>query len=143
LLNRLNDDSFGKFYIPVGKFLILIFYINIPAFAVFCYWEYLDLLSLSTLVFLFLSTVPILASCSLVMSAIFDISSQFQWNMKKKIQACENKRIREVWYRELQSCQVVRCQIGNFYHMEGKAKLTLVDTMVNGFVFMVVQRNLN
>ncbi len=77
------------------------------------------------------------------MSAIFDISSQFQWNMKKKIQACENKRIREVWYRELQSCQVVRCQIGNFYHMEGKAKLTLVDTMVNGFVFMVVQRNLN
>jgi hypothetical protein len=83
--------------------------------------------------------MPLLVSGSIVMSRIFDIASEFQRNMELKIQACGNKRTEKVWLRELWSCQVIRCQIGNFYHMEGKAKLTLVDTMANIFVFMVVQ----
>jgi hypothetical protein len=62
--------------------------------------------------------------------------------MEHKAQACDSKLMRKVWMQELQSCQLVLVQIGNFYHMEGKAKLTLVNTMVNCFVFMIVKRKL-
>ncbi len=75
------------------------------------------------------------------MSGIYNISSQFQKNMEHKIQACEDKAMKEVMTKQLLSCQVIRFQIGNFYHMEGKAKLTLINTMVNVFVFMIVQRS--
>jgi hypothetical protein len=142
VLNRLNDAAFRRLFIPAVKFMILTIYVNVPAFAVFCYWDGLDLISISTLVLVFGASVPMLVSCSLVMSKIFDIASEFQRNMELKIQPCKNKRMKQVWLRELRSCQVVRCQIGNFYHMEGKAKLTLVDTMANIFVFMVVQREM-
>ncbi len=142
LLNRLNDAAFGRIYIPAAKFMLMIFFINVPAFAVFCYWDKLELLSISTLIVSFGAALPLLVSGSLVMSGIYDISSQFQGNMGKKIQPCGTKRMRGVWMRELRSCQLVRCQIGNLYHMEGKAKLTLMDKMTNIFIFMVVQREL-
>jgi hypothetical protein len=122
--------------------MMLTIYVNVPAFAVFRYWDSLDLISLSTLVLVFGASVPMLVSCSLVMTKIFDIASEFQKNMKQKIQVYENKRMKKIWLKELRSCQVVRCHIGSFYHMEGKAKLTLVDTMANIFVFMVVQREM-
>ncbi len=142
LLNRLNDAAFGKFFIPVAKCMFLTFYINVPAFAIVCYWDRLDFLSISTLGLVFFLATPILVSCTLVMSRIYDISSQFQANMAKKVQTSKDKDngTIQIWMRELRSCQLVRCQIGNFYHMEGKAKLTLVNTIVNAFVFMVVQR---
>jgi hypothetical protein len=144
LLNRLNHAAFGKLFIPVGKFLMLTFDVNVPAFAIFCYWDSLDLPSISTLLVLMCLSGPMLVSSALVMSGIYDISSQFQRNMREKIQLCccgNNESQREVWLKELRSCQVARCQIGNFYHMEGKAKLTLVNTMLNIFVFMIVERN--
>jgi hypothetical protein len=140
LLNRFNDAAFGKFLIPSAKFMLLTFLVNVPAFVVFCYWNRLDVTSISTLAFFFAIALPILVSCTEVTSEIYNISSQFQQNMAQKVRASENKRMTPIWIRELRSCQLVRCQIGNFYHMEGKAKLTLVNTMVNIFVFMVVQR---
>ncbi len=142
MLNELHNAVFGKFYIPLAKFLLVIFYINLPLFGVFCYWDKLDLPSISTLVAMFVTAVSLLVSCSLVMSAIYDVSSQFQRNMTQKIQVCEDKIMRKVWLRELKSCQLARCQIGDFYYMEGKAKMTIINTLVNGFVFLVVQHKL-
>ncbi len=142
LLNRLNDSAYGKLYIPSAKLLIIIFYINLPAFAIFCYWDQLDPFSISVFFAVFVTSAPVLVGCALVMSGIYNISSQFQRNMEPKIQAGARLGMKKAWMQELWSCQVVRCQVGNFYHMEGKAKLTLVDTMLNCFVFMIVQRKL-
>jgi hypothetical protein len=141
LLNRLNDAALGKLFIPAAKSLLLIFYINVPAFVVIRYWDQLDIISISTLIFVFGSALSVILTCSNVMSGIYNISSQFQKNMEHKIQACEDKAMKEVMTKQLLSCQVIRFQIGNFYHMEGKAKLTLINTMVNVFVFMIVQRS--
>jgi hypothetical protein len=122
--------------------MLMLFYINVPAFVLICYWDQLDLFSICTFIVVAWSSAPVLFSSALIMSGIYNISSQFQRSLKQKIQACDNKAIKKVWLKELRSCQVVRCEVGNFYHMEGKAKLTLVDAMVNVFVFMVVQRKL-
>jgi hypothetical protein len=142
LLNSLNNSGFGQLIIPALKFLTLFFYVNVTAFTVFCYWEKVDILPILMLTALFLTSASAIGVCSLVMSSIYNISSQFQRNMKQKIRVSEEKGIREIRIRELRSCQLVRCQIGSFYHMEGKAKLTLANTMVNCFVFMIVQHKM-
>jgi hypothetical protein len=61
--------------------------------------------------------------------------------MEEKIQRSRDKGMREVWGRELWTCQVVRRQIRNFYQMEGKAKQTLAQTRLNCFILIVVERN--
>ena len=42
---------------------------------------------------------------------------------------------------QLKSCALIRCQIGNLYHMEAAAKLTMIDNVVNGIVFLLVNVN--
>jgi hypothetical protein len=86
------------------------------------YWDHLDLISISTFFVVGGAAAPILLGCSLVVSAIFGISSQFQKNMEQKRQTYEDKPTRKVCIREVRSCQVLRFQIGNFYHMEGNER---------------------
>jgi hypothetical protein len=135
LLNRLNDAGLGRLFIPAGKAIIMMVYINVPAVALFFFWDQLDIITISTFLSVLAVIVPILVTSSIIMSAIYDISYKFQRNMHQKIQGCGNKALRKVWSKDLRSCQIVRCQIGNFYHMEGKAKLTLVNTMLNALFF--------
>jgi hypothetical protein len=143
LLNRLNDAGLGRLFIPAGKAMILLVYINVPIVALFFYWNQLDIITIFTFLSVLAVTVPILVTRSTIMSAIYDISSKFQRNMHQKIQGCGNKAMRKAWSKDLRSYQIVRCRIGNFYYMEGKTKLVLVNTILNVFVFMVVQRKPN
>jgi hypothetical protein len=77
--------AFSWLFIPSEKLMFLLFYINVPAFAIFCYWDKPDLLTISTFIAIFGATVPILVSCAIFMSSIYEISSQFERNMEKKI----------------------------------------------------------
>jgi hypothetical protein len=87
LLNRLYDWA-RKASHPCFKIHLPGIYINVPAFATFCYRDHLDIISIMTALGLFGAIAPVHVSCALVMSAIYDVSSQFQKNMIKKIQAC-------------------------------------------------------
>jgi hypothetical protein len=75
MLNGLHNAAFGKFYMPALKFMLWTFYINRPLFGVFCYWDKLDLPSISTLVVILVTAVSLLVKCSHVLSAINEISS--------------------------------------------------------------------
>jgi len=77
---------------------------------------------------------------ALVMSKIFSLSSQFQVQQKKNLNRLPLiSRIN--LQRQLRSFPALKCQVGPFYHMEGKAKLTLADNMANGIAFMLVTFN--
>jgi hypothetical protein len=39
---------------------------------------------------------------------------------------------------QIESCQLIRCQVGGLYYMEAKAKLTLIHQVVNGVVYLLV-----
>jgi len=39
---------------------------------------------------------------------------------------------------ELKSCPLIRCKVGGLYHMESKAKLTLIQKVINGLKYLLV-----
>ncbi len=87
LLNRLNDAAFGKFLIPVAKSMFITFYINVPAFAIVCYWAgwtsypspHWDLYSF----LLRQSSSAVLSSCP--ESTTSPLSSKRTWQRKSKL----------------------------------------------------------
>jgi hypothetical protein len=51
----------------------------------------------------------------------------------------EDKEKELIFEKELNACQLIRCEVGGLYHMEAKAKLTLSHSIVDGLVFLLVQ----
>jgi hypothetical protein len=77
------------------------------------------------------------------MSATYTSSLKFSKNIRKRIHALDNKeKSKALYLRQVRSCQLIRCQVGNMYHMEKRAKLRLVVSVLNGFRFLLIQRNM-
>jgi len=74
---------------------------------------------------------------AIVMSNVFHISSKFRWNMQKNMLLLTRGR-RDIAKRTLISCPILKCKVGTFYYMEGKAKLTLADMILNAVAFVVI-----
>jgi len=84
----------------------------------------------------FLFTLP----GALIMSKIFNLSSQFQIQQAKRLGLLPPISRIDL-RRQLKSFPTLKCQVGTFYHMEGRAKLTLVDNMTHGIAFMLLSFN--
>ena len=78
------------------------------------------------------------------MSNMFDMSQKFSKNMSCLIScvfasaSAADKKANQIQKSELKACQLIRCSVGSLYHMEAKAKLTLIHNVVNGVVFLLV-----
>jgi len=107
-------------------------------FAVVRLWDDLDTLSLTMVVVVSILVPVLLMPISFIMSSLFDISDQFKYNLIPIIEASSDVQLRQYWKRQLNSCLIIRCQVGGMYHMEAKAKLTLFQHMINGVVCLLV-----
>ena len=76
---------------------------------------------------------------AMIMSTMFDLSKQFHDQLSTKIQGIPDKRTQKMCAANLKSCTVIRIRVGNFYHMEAKAKLTLMVYLVKGVGFLTVK----
>jgi len=85
-----------------------------------------------------LSGAIIIIPMSIIMSRMFDISAQFKQKLLPCIQMIGDKKIRKIIEGQLEACSLIRCSIGGLYHMEAQAKLTLLQNMVNGVVWLLV-----
>ena len=129
--------AFGKLCIPFLKIILVLGFI-ICFFAFARLYQDLDILSL-VLVTGVASIIPVLViPMSIVMSSLYDMSSKFKRHLSIRIQFEANQERRRVLEGQLKSCALIRCQVGNFYHMEAKAKLTLIHNVLNGIVFLMV-----
>jgi len=77
------------------------------------------------------------------MSSLYDTSVVFQQNIRHAIKSTVDEKLRKYLERQQDSCYLICCQVGNLYHMEAKAKLTLLQNIVNGVVFMLVNVDRN
>jgi hypothetical protein len=70
------------------------------------------------------------------MSNIYKTSTKFRENVQLQI---ENLNSEQKTYqaRLLETFQAIRCQVG-LYCMETRAKLTLIDTIIQGVVFVIL-----
>ena len=100
--------------------------------------EDLDWLSLMVMTLIPVAYVLVMPPIAVLMSRFFDISRKFSWNLFPRIQLVEVKGTREIFERQLKSCPLVRCQVGSMYHMEAKAKMTMLHNVVDGVVFLMV-----
>jgi hypothetical protein len=66
------------------------------------------------------------------------MSVEIQENLSVELSLLPQGITKLSWEMELRSCPLISCKIGNFYHMEGKARLTLIDTLINGVVMILI-----
>jgi len=137
ILNRDFNLCFGSICIPFSK-LGLIFTFIFSLFAAVRLRKDLDGLSLVMTSVVAVTTACLILPISAIMSSLYDVSSRFKQNMLSILREMLNRKERQDAEGQLKSCPLIRCQIGSLYHMEAKAKLTLMQHVVNGFVFLIV-----
>jgi len=107
-------------------------------FAVTRLWSELNALSMLMLSVMGIASVTLIIPISVIMSSSFDKSAKFQRNIILSIDMTQDLMEKMILRNQLISCSLIRCQVGNFYHMEAKAKLTLLQNVVNGVVYLFV-----
>jgi len=137
MLNHDFNLCFGRLIIPCIK-LSLIFVFVFAFFAMVRLRRELDLVS-----FAFVSVAALTAAAlgfpiSIITSSLFDYSSKFKQHMLPCLDLLSNKLERKHAEGQVRACQLIRYQVGNLYHMEAKAKLTLIHEVVNFVVFLFV-----
>ena len=118
--------------------LLLIIGFSLSFFTAVLLYKELELISLLMVVSLTIIPCVLLGPISIVMSRVFDLSSNFSFNLSSKVHQITEKRHGKILKQQLKSCPIIRCQIGNFYHMEAKAKLTTMHRMLDAVAFLLI-----
>jgi len=137
LLNQEFNFGFGKIFVPCLKILLIFVFISC-LFAVVRFRTDLDGLSLTMISITLVTSASLTIPISIIMSSLYSASSQFKQHMIPVLSKISDKTVRKHIEGQLKSCPLIRCQVGNLYHMEAKAKLTMLEHVVNGYVFLMV-----
>jgi len=129
--------AFGRLVVPFIKLMLAIAFV-VCLFAVIRLTQDLETLSLTLLVMLVVASAVSLFPISVIMSSLFDTSTQLRSNLIPIINETENTKARTYFDRQLLACEPVRCQVGSLYHMEANAKLTLMHNIVSAVVCLLV-----
>ena len=136
-MNRDCNMAFGKLYFPFMKLGMITLYI-VSFFACVRIYEYLDIISYIFLVTVVATCSMLLIPMAIIMSKLYDTSKDFSRNMSPRICSVTEINSKRILTSKLKSCALIRSQIGNLYHMESEAKLTMLNNAVNGVVFLLV-----
>jgi len=77
---------------------------------------------------------------AVITSKVFHLSSQFQIQQAQQLSNLPRMSRFDLG-KQLKSFPTLKCQVGPFYHMDGKAKLTLADNLTHGIMFMLLTFN--
>jgi len=139
LLNDLHNIAYGSFFVPMLKLMALLV-LFISTYATVKLRSAMGPVVFGFFLVYMLDVLIATFPSSVIMSKIFHLSSQFQIQQAKHLNL-----LPIVWridlHRQLKSFPTLKCQVGPFYHMEGKAKLTLADNMMHGIAFMLLSFN--
>lgn len=139
LINTLHNKIFGSVFIPVLKSCIISgIFVTVAAIVIFrdAIGPLLTVIFVIYIIALFSIIIP----ASLLMTKIYYKSKTFHEEMNILLRNFSNPKSSEVIYlrKALKSLPIMKSQIGSFYYMENEAKLTLMDNLVNGIVFMLL-----
>jgi len=137
MLNELQNSVLGSIFIPSVKLSgILIFYISVVAATLLRAHINYFIFALF-LIYLYVLTIVIVCG-AVLMSRVYSISKTFHKNIATVICKVPYSKEQVLLLKTLKSLPVVKSRIGQFYHMEGEAKLTLLDNVVRGIAFMLI-----
>jgi len=139
LLNDLHNVTFGSLFIPIFK-LICFLVLFVSTYATFKLRAVMHPVVFGFLLVYMFDVFVVIFPGAVIMSKIFYLSSQFQIQQAGRLDGLPQISRLDV-QRQLKSFPTLKCQVGPFYHMEGKAKLSLADNMTQGIAFMLLSFN--
>jgi len=139
VMNDLHNAAFGSLFFPVWKLC------GVLAFPISAYCTIKLGTSMGSALFgffhlYFIAILVIIVPGAMLMSEIYKLSSEFHRNVQQAV----IKRLGKenlVIFQQLRAVPELKCKIGEFYYMEGKAKLTLADNLTRGVSFMLLSFN--
>ena len=137
MLNRDCNLTFGQLLFPYLKLGISILFI-VSFFSCVRIFQYFNYISCVLMVTSASVSLLLLFLNSIIMSNMYDTSKDFSQNLFPYICNMSNIKSKKVLETMLKSCDVIRVQVGSLYHMEAKAKLTMLSNIVSGVVFLLV-----
>ena len=137
MANNEFNRVFGTIVIPFLKLDLMLVFVS-GFFACARLFSSISLVSLFLSATVSITTIALLIPTSIVMSRMFDLSLNFHVNLSSQTLQITEKQARKVFVASLKSCQLVRCKIGNWYYMEGKAKLTMLHNVLNGLAYLLI-----
>ena len=136
-LNNVCNAAFGKLIIPFVKLAVIIAFI-LSFFAFVRLHKELEIISLAFITTVVFTSVLLLGPIAVIMSSLFDMSSKFCFNLSLKAKFVTDLKARKILERDLKACPLIRSQVGGLYHMEAKAKLTMIHNVVDGVAYLLV-----
>jgi len=138
ILSKDFNMAFGRLVVPFLKLSLVILFVTSFS-SIVRLWSQLNILSILMLFIMVIGSSTTVIPASIMMSSLFDKSTQFQRNTSTAfVDRIPDRKEKKILRGHLKACPVIRCQVGNLYHMEAKAKLTLLHHAVNGMVYMLV-----
>ena len=138
LLNDLHNDAFGSLFVLATKMgAVFALYISVAAIT---FLRSAVAPILLGAFFLYMSTILlVIFPGALMMSQVYIISSSFNLKVERCLISIHNcAQEKHQLKRTLKSLPVMKSKVGNLYHMESKAKLTLLDNIARGIAFMLI-----
>jgi len=139
LLNDLHNITFGSLFVPIVK-LICLLTIFISTYAIIKLRSVMHPVVFGFFLVYMLDALLGMISGAVIMSKICQLSSQFRIQQTRQLNLLPPLKRLDL-LMQLKSLPTLKCQVGPFYHMEGKAKLTLADNMTHGVAFMLISFN--
>ena len=131
---------FGTIVIPFLKFVLMLIFVT-AFFACARLFDSINALSLAFAAVLSITTMGLLVPISIVMSKLYDLSLNFRSTMYSENLQITEKKTRKVLETSLESCPLIRCQVGNWYYMEAEAKLTMLHNVLNGLAYLLINES--
>ncbi len=138
LLNNVSNNAFGKLLIPVFK-LCAVLLVIVSSFGLIGFWNNFDIITLGIAIVATVAALVCIIPSADIMPTLYDTSARLEQNLNKNSEYLDYKWQKQN-KRQVRACQPIRCQVGSLYYMDSKAKLTLAHTLINGLVFLLVQR---
>jgi len=138
LMNGIHNATFGTLLVPSVKLIwLLAFFISV--FVVAKLRNVIGPLMFWVFVAHIVGLCIVILGGSFLMSLVYKKSTDFHisaWTQFGKISKADT--LQPPLQRILKSLQILKSNVGSFYHMEDKAKLTLLDDIANGIASMLV-----
>ena len=135
LWNELHNIVFGSLFLPAFK-LCLLLALFVTAYCVIRLQSSLTTAVYMTFLIYFVTIAGLILPGAMVMTQVYSISAKLHQNMRDYygIDCIKGK-----WRKKsLRFLSILKSRIGSFYHMEGKAKLTLAYNIAQVISFILI-----
>jgi len=126
LFTQLLNKAYGSIFLPCSK-LVMIFVTLLSVFSIIRLRAVLTPILYACFIFYFISAALLIPPGAILTSVVYNLASQFHRHVQENLRV--NRAQGTLTKKELVALPLLKCTVGNFYYMEERAKLTLIQLL--------------